>query len=135
MTIAFLIIGSVFVAIAAIIHVVIFYFESVAWSKPVTWKRFGLKSQEDADVVKPMALNQGYYNAFLALAGILGLILLQIPAVRQAGLTLALYATLSMVLAATVLITSNPKLARAAVTQGAAPLVAVIFLALALFVS
>ena len=135
MNIAFLVIGSVFVGIASLIHVVIFYFESVAWSKPVTWKRFGLTSQEDADVVKPMALNQGYYNAFLALAGILGLILIQIPGVQQAGLTLALYATLSMVLAATVLITSNPKLARAAVTQGAAPLVAVIFFALALFAS
>jgi len=129
----FLVIGSIFVGIAALIHVVIFYFESVAWSKPVTWKRFGLESQQDADVVKPMALNQGYYNAFLALAAILGLILIQLPAVQQAGLALALYSTLSMVLAATVLIISNPKLARAAVTQGAAPLVAIVFLALALF--
>jgi len=135
MNIAFLVIGSVFVGIASLIHVVIFYFESIVWTKPVTWKRFGLESQQDADVVKPMALNQGFYNAFLALAGILGLILIQVDGLQQAGLTLALYATLSMVLAATVLITSNPKLARAAVTQGAAPLVAVIFLALALFAS
>jgi len=135
MGIILLAIGSAFVGIASVIHLVIFYLESVAWSKPATWKRFGLRSQEDADVVRPMAFNQGYYNAFLALAGIVGIILVSTPGLQQAGITLALYSTLSMLLAATVLITSNPKLARAAVTQGAAPLVAVIFIALALFVS
>jgi len=135
MGIVFLVIGSVFVGIASLIHLFIFYLESIAWSKPATWKRFGLRSQEDADIVRPMAFNQGYYNAFLALAGIFGLILVTTPGVQQAGLTLSLYAALSMLLAATVLITSNPKLAKAAITQGAAPLVAVIFLALALFVS
>jgi len=135
MGIVFLVIGSVFVGIASLIHLFIFYLESIAWSKPATWKRFGLRSQEDADIVRPMAFNQGYYNAFLALAGIFGLILVTTPGVQQAGLTLSLYAALSMLLAATVLITSNPKLAKAAITQGAAPLIAVIFLALALFVS
>jgi len=135
MGIVFLVIGSVFVGIASLIHLFIFYLESIAWSKPATWKRFGLRSQEDADIVRPMAFNQGYYNAFLALAGIFGLILVTTPGVQQAGLTLSLYASLSMLLAATVLITSNPKLAKAAITQGAAPLIAVIFLALALFVS
>ena len=43
-----------------------------------------------------------------------------------------LVATLSMVAAATVLVLSNPKLARAAATQGVLPLVAVLFLLLAL---
>lgn len=37
-----------------------------------------------------------------------------------------------MVLAALVLITSSPKLARAAIVQGAAPLVAIVFLLLSL---
>lgn len=130
----FLVIGTIFVAIASLFHFVIFYFESLAWGKPATWKRFGVANQADADTVKPMAFNQGYYNAFLGLAGIIGIILIATgnPAI---GITLALYATLSMVLAATVLITSNPRLARAAVTQGGAPLLAVIFLAIALFVS
>ena len=135
MGIILLAIGSAFVGIASVIHLVIFYLESVAWSKPATWKRFGLRSQEDAEVVRPMTFKQGYYNAFVALAGIVGIILVSTPGLQQAGITLALYSTLSMLLAATVLITSNPKLARAAVTQGAAPLVAVIFIALALFVS
>ena len=135
MGIIFLVIGSVFVAVASLIHFAIFYFESIVWTKPVTWKRFGLTSQEDAETVKPMALNQGFYNAFLGLAGLVGVILVAVPGMQQAGLTLMIYATLSMLLAATVLITSNPKLARAAATQGTAPLLAVIFLAIALFVS
>jgi len=135
MGIIFLILGSVFVGIASLIHFAIFYFESVVWAKPATWKRFGLTSQEDADTVKPMALNQGFYNAFLGLAGFVGVILVAVPGMQQAGLTLMIYATLSMLLAATVLITSNPKLARAAALQGTAPLLAVIFLAVALFVS
>ena len=43
----------VFLGLAAVIHVYIFYLESIAWSKPRTWKTFGLRSQEDADVVRP----------------------------------------------------------------------------------
>lgn len=135
MGIIFLILGSIFVGIASLIHFAIFYLESVVWAKPATWKRFGLTSQEDAETVKPMALNQGFYNAFLGLAGFVGVILVAVPGMQQAGLTLMIYATLSMLLAATVLITSNPKLARAAALQGTAPLLAVIFLAVALFVS
>ena len=52
-----LIVGSIFVGLAALVHVYIFYLESIAWSKPATWKNFGLKSQAEADTVKPMAYN------------------------------------------------------------------------------
>ena len=119
------IIGAVFLGLAALIHVYIFYLESIAWSKPKTWKTFGLRSQSDADVVKPMAYNQGYYNAFLALGAIAGIVFIAAGLV-QAGIALALFAALSMVLAATVLITSNAKLARAAVLQGGAPLIGIV---------
>ena len=121
------IIGAVFLGLAALIHVYIFYLESIAWSKPATWKTFGLKSQTEADTVKPMAYNQGYYNGFLAIGVIIGLVLLTTD-MAQAGYALAIFAGSSMVLAATVLITSSPKLARAAVLQGAAPLIGVALL-------
>lgn len=117
--------------LAALIHVYIFYLESIAWSKPKTWKTFGLKSQAEADTVRPMAFNQGYYNAFLAGGIIVGIILLFTPGTQQAGFAVAVFAALSMVLAATVLITSSPKLARAAVLQGAAPLIGIVLLVLA----
>jgi putative membrane protein len=124
-------IGVVFIGIAALVHLYIFYLESIAWSKPATWKAFGLRSQEESDTVKPMAYNQGYYNAFLAVGAIVGLVLLTTN-VAQAGYALAIFAGSSMVLAATVLITSSPKLARAALLQGAAPLVGVVLLAVSL---
>jgi len=129
----FLILGLVFAGIAALIHVVIFRLESIVWSQPATWKRFGLRSQEDADVVKPMALNQGFYNLFLAIGAAVGIVLVATGSV-DVGRALVLFATLSMVAAASVLIISNARLARAAVTQGAAPLVAVVLLLVSLAV-
>ena len=53
-----LIFGLIFVFVAAAIHLLIFFMESALWSKSATWKRFGLKSQQNADIVKPMAFNQ-----------------------------------------------------------------------------
>jgi len=128
---ALLIIGSVFATLAALLHVVIFYFESIGWTKPAIWKRFGVASQADADTTQPMAYNQGFYNLFLAVGVAVGAVLLA-TGVVEAGFTLVLWSTLSMVAAATVLVTKNPKLARAAATQGVLPLVAVLFLLLAL---
>jgi len=77
--------------------------------------------------VKPMALNQGFYNLFLAIGTIVGIVLVATGAV-DVGRALVLFATLSMVAAASVLIISNSRLAQAAITQGAAPLVAVVLL-------
>jgi len=125
----FLVIGLVFVGIAALIHKYIFYMESITWTQPATWKRFGLRSQQDADTVKPMAYNQGFYNLFLALGIVVGIILILVGQV-DVGRAVALFGALSMVAAATVLVTSNPKLARAAALQGTAPLLGVIFLGL-----
>jgi putative membrane protein len=131
-TTALLIVGSVLLALAALIHIAIFYLESIAWSRPSVWRRFGVKSQQDAEVLRPMAFNQGYYNAFLAVGVIFGLIMIASSNLHQAGIALALFSGLSMVLAATVLITSNPRLARAAIFQGIAPLLGIVALGLSL---
>jgi putative membrane protein len=130
----FLVIASVFVFVAAAIHLLFFFYESVLWSKPATWKRFGIASQEHADIMKPMAFNQGFYNVFLALGAGIGLVLIGTGTFFQAGVGIAAFALLSMLLAAVVLITSNPKLARAALIQGLAPLLGILFFALALVV-
>jgi putative membrane protein len=129
---AFVIVGSVFVFVAAVIHLLIFFLESVLWSRPTTWKRFGVASQADAETLKPMAFNQGFYNVFLALGAGTGLVLLGSGSWAQAGVALALFSCLSMVLAAVVLVASSPKLLRAALIQGVAPLLAIVFLAAAL---
>ena len=132
MSTVFLIIGAIFVGIAGLIHVAIFMFESVLWSKPSTWKRFGVKTQDEADVLRPMAYNQGFYNLFLALGAGGGLVMLASSNVQQAGAALSIFVLLSMLLAAFVLLFSNPRLARAAAFQGAAPLVGLIFLIVAI---
>ena len=128
----FLVIGAILVGLAALIHVFIFVLESVLWSRPATWRRFGLRSQEEADTVRPMAYNQGFYNVFLALGAGAGLVMIASTNVRGEGIALSIFVLLSMLLASVVLITSNPKLARAAATQGVVPLLGLIFLVLAL---
>lgn len=126
----FLIIGSVFAAIAALIHVYIFSLESLNWTKESTRRVFGVRSAEDAELMKPLAYNQGFYNLFLALGVAAGLVMVMLIGVAQAGYAVTLFALLSMLLAAVVLITSNPKLARSALIQGAAPLLGLVFLIL-----
>ena len=120
--------GSVFAAVAALIHVYIFILESVQWSKESTRRVFGVKSAEDAELMRPLAFNQGFYNLFLALGTIIGLVLILTGGLVQAGFGVAILALSSMVLAAAVLIASNPKLARSALIQGVAPLIAVVLL-------
>jgi len=128
----FLIVGSIFVFVAALIHLLIFFMESVLWSKPAIWKRFGVKSEDDAATLRPMAFNQGFYNVFLAVGAGVGLILIGTQNFHQAGIALSIFALLSMLLAAVVLIVSNPKLARAAAIQGVAPLLGLVSLSIAL---
>jgi putative membrane protein len=121
----------VFALLAAFLHVYIFTMESVTWTRPATWKRFGIASQADADTTRPLAYNQGFYNLFLAagaLAGI-GAIALGHPSV---GWTLILSSCGSMLLASAVLALSGRKYLRAAATQGATPLLAVLLGALGL---
>jgi len=127
-----LVLGVIFVAIAALIHIVIFALESVVWSRPATWKRFGLMSQESADTVLPMTYNQGFYNVFLALGAGAGIVMIAYASVQAQGIALSIFVLLNMLLASIVLITSNSKLARAAMTQGVAPLIGLIFLVLSL---
>jgi len=133
MNTALLVAGSVFVSLAALIHVYIFVLESVRWSKPATWRLFGLKSQADADTVKPMAFNQGFYNLFLAIGVAFGVVLIG-TAHTAAGLAVTLFAAGSMVGAALVLVISSPKLVRSAAIQGVAPVIGVVLLGLALLI-
>ena len=116
------VIASAFVGLAALLHVYIFWMESIAWTRPATWKRFGVADQAAADVTRPMAYNQGFYNLFLGLGAALGLVLWWTGS-ETAGTTLALFCSACMVLAATVLLTTGRGYLRAALTQGTLPLI------------
>jgi putative membrane protein len=121
------IIATVVAALAALLHVYIFVMESVQWSRPAIWRRFGVKDQAAADTVRPMAYNQGFYNLFLAIGAVIGIVLFWAgasgTAAEVAGRTLVLFSLGSMAAAALVLTTTGRAYLRAALLQGTLPLV------------
>jgi len=112
-------------AIAALIHVWFFALESLLFERPTVFRRFGLRSAEDAAVVRPMAFNQGFYNLFLA-AGIVVGILLIANGQEPAGRAIVLYACACMVGAGAVLLATNRRFLAAAAVQAGPPLVAIV---------
>ncbi|NPC71278.1 DUF1304 domain-containing protein [Corallococcus exiguus] len=116
--------AQVFAVIAALIHVLFFVMESIVFSQPKVWKRFGLKSQADADVVKPMALNQGFYNLFLAVGVLAGVALVHSGAVAS-GVAAVVFGCGCMLAAAVVLVSSNRKFLVASLVQGGLPALAI----------
>ena len=118
-----------FTVLAALLHVYIWVLESFRWNQPSTRRTFGV-SEEDARVLAPMAYNQGFYNLFLAIITIVGLALL--GSQEDVGRALALAGTGSMLGAALVLVTHDRWMARAAITQGTLPALAVLFLLLSM---
>jgi len=123
------VIASIFVALAALLHGYIFLMESVWWTRPATWKRFGVADQAAADITRPMAYNQGFYNLFLGIGAALGLVLYWAGAM-DVGKTLVLFTTACMVLAALVLTTTGRGYVRAALIQGTLPLIGFVLFAL-----
>ena len=125
-----LLLGTIAIALAGLFHVAVFAMESVLWSRAATWRRFGVRSQEDADVLAPMAYNQGFYNLFLAVGALGGVVLVWLASLQQAGVAVALFAAGSMTLAALVLVLRDRRLARAAALQGLLPFTGVLLTAL-----
>ncbi|HJT92497.1 MAG TPA: DUF1304 domain-containing protein [Mycobacterium sp.] len=118
--------GLIFAGLAAVLHVYIWVMESLTWTSPRTRATFGI-TEEEALATKELAFNQGFYNLFLAIITVTGIVI-------GAGIGLALIfaGTGSMLAAAVVLLASSPDKARAAITQGIFPLIAVVLLAVSL---
>jgi len=108
-------------SLAALVHVVIFCMESLWWLTPGVRQRFH-QSPERAEATRLFAFNQGFYNLFLAIGTVAGLVFVGLG-YPGAGFVLIYWNCLSMVGAALVLVSSAPAMHRAAVIQGAAPLV------------
>src|SRR5689334_9285524 len=96
-------IALVFAGLAALLHVYIWTMESITWRKPATWKRFGVATQEDAETQALFAFNQGFYNLFLAVFALLGILHVATGRHAEAGWTLIYASTASMLGAAIVL--------------------------------
>ncbi len=118
----------VLAALAALLHVYIWVLESLTWTSPRTRATFGT-SQQEAEATKELAFNQGFYNLFLAVVTGVG-VAAHLADEETVGTTLVLTGTGSMLAAALVLLLSSPDKARAAITQGTLPLLAVALLLL-----
>ncbi|GAB2517693.1 DUF1304 domain-containing protein [Nocardiopsis aegyptia] len=125
-----LIIGLVFALVGALVHVYIFVLESVLWTTPRARAVFGT-SEESALATRELAFNQGFYNLFLAVAVVLGTVLVGMG-LTASGAALVYAGAGSMVLAGTVLAVSSPAKLRAALIQLAPPLAGVVLLTLGL---
>jgi len=113
-------VALVFAGFAAALHVYIFVLESVRWEAPATRAVFGT-TPEIAAATKPLAFNQGFYNLFLAIVTAVGIALIGTD--RPVAITLVCTGVGSMLAAALVLVLSDSSKARAAIVQGAFPLI------------
>ena len=124
--------GLIFAGLAALLHVYIWVMESLTWTSARTRATFGT-TQEEALATKELAFNQGFYNLFLAIVSAVGVICV-IAGHRPVGAALVFAGVGSMLAAAAVLLASSPDKARAAITQGTFPLIAVVLLVIGLLV-
>jgi putative membrane protein len=120
--------GLIFAGLAALLHVYIWVMESLTWTSARTRATFGI-TEEEAVATKELAFNQGFYNLFLAIVTAVGLVLGAFE-YYDAALALIFAGTGSMLAAALVLLVSSPGKARAAITQGILPLIAIVLIGL-----
>ncbi|WP_328355100.1 DUF1304 domain-containing protein [Mycobacterium sp. NBC_00419] len=118
----------VFATLAALLHVYIFVMESLTWTSARTRKVFGT-TPEEAETTKLLAFNQGFYNLFLAIVAAVGAVAIVLGH-NAVGSALVFAGVGSMLAAAVVLLAASPDKARAAITQGVFPLIAVVLLAI-----
>ena len=118
----------IFAGLAALLHVYIWVMESFLWTAPRTRAAFGT-TPEEAETTKLLAYNQGFYNLFLAIITIVGIVIGGFGH-YSAACALIFAGTGSMLAAAVVLLASSPDKARAAVMQGTFPLLAIVLLVL-----
>jgi putative membrane protein len=120
----------VFAALAALLHVYIFTMESLTWTSKRTRATFGT-SAEEAETTKLLAFNQGFYNLFLAIVTAVGITAIALGH-NAIGAALIFAGVGSMAAASLVLLASAPDKARAALTQGIFPLIALVLLVIGL---
>jgi len=121
-----IVVALVLAGLAALVHVYIFVMESVTWTSAKTRAVFGT-SAEEAAATKELAYNQGFYNLFLAIVTVVGIVLVAADS-EAAGAALVFAGAGSMAAAATVLFVSSPDKRGAALKQGVVPLLAVVAL-------
>ncbi|WP_213815734.1 DUF1304 domain-containing protein [Glaciihabitans sp. dw_435] len=123
-----LIAAIVFASLAALFHIAVFFLESVLWTRPAIFGRFNIASQEDANTIRPMAYNQGFYNLALAIGVVVGIVLLaQTGDAFIVGKTLVIFGTACMAIAGAVLASTGRSYLRSAALQFVPAALALVF--------
>lgn len=117
------IICQIAATLAGLLHIGIFYLEAVVFSRPKTYRRFLITSDQQAETIQPWAFNQGFYNLFLAIGTLTGVLVWVLGKPSQ-GRALIGFGCGCMLAAALVLVGSDRRMARASLTQGLLPLIA-----------
>lgn len=125
-----LIAALVLAGLAAALHVYIWAMEALWWQTPRVRSTFGT-TEEFAASTRGLALNQGFYNLFLAVVAGAGIVASALDQ-GDVGAALIFAGVGSMFAAAVVLVVSDPTKASAALKQGVVPLGALVVLCLSL---
>ena len=118
-------IALVLAGLAALLHVYFWLLEAVLFRRPFAHRTFGITDPAEVEILSFPMLNQGFYNLFLAVGTLVGVI----GAGRgwePQGSTLVVFGCLVMIGAALVLVIARPRMARAAAVQGVLPLLALV---------
>ena len=91
-------VAIVFSVVTIAVHLIVFVVESFLWLKPVVHERLLGKLDssidvtvfEQAQILQVLFFNQGFYNLFVALAGIVGFVLYR-AGNKQGGIALISY--------------------------------------------
>ncbi len=118
------IVVQIFAVIAALFHVVAFVLESFLFHRPDV-QEFLLGKREPAPGVLLWAFNQGFYNLFLALGPIAGLLAYHAGHIGV-GRALVVYGCAFMAACGVVLFVSDRRLWRSMIGQSGPPLIALI---------
>ena len=120
----------VFSILTIFIHVLVFVGESLLWGNPLIIERVlskidapaGISLSDQAQILEVLFYNQGFYNLFVALGGVGGLILYKYGRIQE-GTVLVCYMSL-FALGAGVVLASTTTAYPAAVIQGLPPFIA-----------
>lgn len=116
-----MLIAAIFGILAGVIHLYIFRLESLAWGTPKVNKVFNVTTDQ-AEANRLFAYNQGFYNLFLALGLLSGVIYQLLFGEHPIAFGISLFSAASMLAAAVVLFSAAKHLIRAALIQGLMPL-------------
>jgi len=120
----------VFATLTIFIHVLVFVGESLLWGEPLIIERVlskidapaGISLSDQAQILDVLFYNQGFYNLFVALGGVGGLILYKYGRIQE-GIALVCYMCF-FALGAGVVLASTTTAYPAAILQGLPPLIA-----------